>query len=83
MVSMVDNNPRNPMNAEDVIAARTEGLEEAVEERRQEMAIDAMAEARGEAGHHDGDGNAIGIAQRRPGISAGDAGYTEQLGAML
>ena len=47
------------------------------------MEIDAMAEARGESGHHDGDGNAIGIAQRRAGVSAGDAGYTEQLGSIL
>ena len=32
---------------------------------------------------YDGDGNAIGIAQRRAGVSAGDAGYTEQLGSIL
>ena len=83
MMGMVDNNPNNPMTTEGVIAARTEGLEEAIEERRQEMEIDAMAEARGESGHHDGDGNAIGIAQRRAGVSAGDAGYTEQLGSIL
>ena len=68
-MGMVDNNPNNPMTTEGVIAARTEGLEEAIEERRQEMEIDAMAEARGESGHHDGDGNAIGIAQRRAGVS--------------
>ena len=52
-MGMVDNNPNDPMTTEGVIAARTEGLEEAIEERRQEMEIDAMAEARGESGHHD------------------------------
>lgn len=73
MMAMVD------MTTADVIQARTDGLDAAMAERHQEMEMDSLAEARGEAGHHDGDGNAIGIAQRRPGISAADAGYREQL----
>ena len=36
------------------------------------------AVARGEAGHHDGDGNTIGIAQRRPGIAAADIEQLDQ-----
>ena len=79
MMEMVDHNDNIDMTTDDVIQARTDGLEAAMAERRQEMEMDSLAEARGEAGHHDGDGNAIGIAQRRPGISVADAGYREQL----